>query len=213
VAAPKPHVVSLGKWLPAKLFIGPNEDKTLDIKVRPLLVDGRIREFTTGEPHDVTERLFVVRRAFRVNDWLPEDQKVPRWRWQRGAWLLVDRQTGRISSVNLPEFDPFYSQAAWYRDYAAYCGVSDNAEKLYAVVAQLGHKKPVLKKELGAASNGDVPDSDCDSPIWQRQPMRVSFQPKTDQNKTGQKLTFTVRGHSADLADDSPDDSPVQPKE
>lgn len=43
------------------------------LRVRPLLVDGRIREFTLGPAHDVTDRLFVVRRAFRVNDTLPQE--------------------------------------------------------------------------------------------------------------------------------------------
>ena len=57
-------------------------------------VDAKLREFTMGEPHDVTDRIFVVRRAYRVNDWLPDDPKsVPKWRWQRSGWLLVDRQT------------------------------------------------------------------------------------------------------------------------
>src|SRR5450755_2295445 len=38
-AASKPHVVSLGKPLPVKLFIGAAESKTMDIAVRPLFVD------------------------------------------------------------------------------------------------------------------------------------------------------------------------------
>ena len=33
------------------------------LRVRPLRVDARIREFTLGPAHDVTDRLFVVRRA------------------------------------------------------------------------------------------------------------------------------------------------------
>jgi len=57
-------------------------------------------------------------------------------KWQRGGWLLVDRLTGRVSQLNLAEFDPFYSTASWYRDYIAYCGVSEDGKKLYAVVAQ-----------------------------------------------------------------------------
>lgn len=205
-AAAKPHVVTFGKWLPVKLFVGPSEDKSVDMKIRSLYVDGRLREFTTGEPHDITDTLFVVRKAFRLNDWLPEDEEkaatappgqrtAHRWTWQRGGWLLVNRDTGRISSLNLPDFDPFYSAASWYRDYVAYCGVSDNGEKLYAVVAQLGRKKPVLHKDLGPAHGGDMPDSECPAPVWQRQPARVLFAPIG-----GQKLTFAVRGHAAGLA-------------
>jgi hypothetical protein len=112
-AGGKQHAVSFGKWLPVKLFVGPTEDKAIPMKVRGLYVDGRLKEFTTGESYDVTDRMFVVRRSFRLNDQLPEDSnKVPHWKWQRGGWLLVDRSTGRVSQINLPDFDPFYSAAS-----------------------------------------------------------------------------------------------------
>ncbi len=196
-AAAKQHVITFSKWMPVKLFLGANEDKSLDIKIRSLYVDGRLREFTTGDLHDVTDRVFVVRRAYRLNDWLPSDEGnvAHKWKWQRGGWLQVDRETGRVSQLNLPNFDPFYSLASWYRDYAAYCGVSDDGTKLYAVVTQLGRKKPVLKRELGAVKDADMPDAQCVAPEWQRQPARVTFLPTN-----GQKLTFTVRGHAADVA-------------
>ncbi len=194
-AASRPHAIVFGKAMPVKLFVGPAEDKSLDLNVRPLSVDGKLREFTTGEAHEVTDRLFVVRRAFRVSDRLPEDPKGPRWRWQRGNWLLVDRETGRIAELKLPEFDPFYSDVSWYRDYAAYCGISDSGEKVYAVVAQLGRKRPVVRKEIGAARQGDLPDSDCAAPRWQRQPARVTFRP------VGRpEISFEVRGHTADVS-------------
>ena len=200
--AAKPHVVSFGKVLPVKLFIGPGEDRTLPMNVRPLMVDGNLKEFTTGEPHTVTDRIFVVRRAFRVNDNLPGEQgKMPRWVWQRGGWLMVDRVTARISQVNLPLFDPFYSQASWFRDYAAYCGVSDNAEKVYTVVMQLGRKKAVLRQDIGAASQDEDPDSDCAPPTWEKNPSRVTFHPKR-----GQPSSFIVRGRSADVAPTSSED-------
>lgn len=194
-AASKAHVIAFGKALPVKLMVGPTEDKSLDMTVRGLSVDGRLREFTTGEGHDVTDRLLVVRRAFRVNDRLPDDPKGPRWRWQRGNWLLVDRLTGRISEVKLPEFDPFYSEVSWYRDYAAYCGLSSDGDKVFAVVAQLGMKKPIVRKELGPARQGEMPDSECATPKWQRQPTRVAFLPKDRP-----QITFEVRGHTADVA-------------
>ncbi len=200
--AAKPHVVSFGKVLPVKLFIGPGEDRTLPMNVRPLIVDGHLKEFTTGEAHTVTDRIFVVRRAFRVNDNLPGEQgKMPRWVWQRGGWLMVDRVTARISQVNLPLFDSFYSQASWFRDYAAYCGVSDNAEKVYTVVMQLGSKKAVLRQDIGAASQGEDPDSDCAAPTWEKNPARVTFHPKR-----GQPSSFIVRGRSADVAPPSGDE-------
>lgn len=196
-AAVKPHVIVFGKKTTVKLFVGPNEDTSLEMAVQPLLVDGRIKEFVTGSPHDVTDRAFVVRRAYRINDQIAEDGKtVPRWKWQRGGWLMVNRDTGRVSQLSLPEFDPYYSAASWYRDYAAYCGVSDDGEKLYAVVAQIGRRKPVVRKDLGAAHGRDLPDSECPAPEWQRQPARVTFVPVG-----GSKLTFEVRGHAADLAE------------
>jgi len=62
-----------------------------------------------------------------------------------------------VTTASLTEFDPFYSTVTWFRDYAAYCGINENTDKLYAIVMQLGRKKPVVRKEIGAASNGDDP--------------------------------------------------------
>ena len=203
----KPHVVSFGKWQTVKWFMDAPVDakvvdsKGVDLKIRPLYVDTQLKENTTGSPHEITDRIFVVRRAYRVNDSLPgEDSKAARWRWQLGGWLQVDRVSGRVSALNLPEFDPYYSTAAWYRDYAAYCGVSDDGKKLFAVVAELGRRKPVLKKSLGEADDGG-PDANCAPPAWQRQPVQVTFAPIDDD-----KATFVVRGHSADLVPEEPEE-------
>ncbi len=195
-SAPKVHVISFGKTMAVKLYLGPDEDNTAPIKVRALYVDAKLKEFVTGTMHEVTDRLFVVRRAYRLNNNLPEDEsKAPSWVWQRGGWLMVDRLTGRVSQLALAEFDPFYSEASWFRDYVAYCGVSDNGEKLSAIVMQLGRKKPVLKKEIGDASQGDTPDSECDAPGWEKKPTRVTFRPKH-----GEKRAFSIFGHSWDAA-------------
>jgi hypothetical protein len=200
VAAPKAHVIVFGKWITAK---SPNATgvKMLEIKIRPLLVDSRLREYTTGAPHELTDRLFVVRRVFRVNDALPQESAA-RWQWQRGGWLLVDRLSGRVSPLSLPEFDPFYSTASWYRDYVAYCGVSEDDKKRYAVVAQVGRRKPILKKELGEPAEGNEPDSECPAPTWERNPTRVTFQPAS-----GQKVTFSIRGRVVDVVTDEEDES------
>jgi len=197
-AVPKPHVITFGKAISAK-WPGATGQKLLDLKVRGLFVDTRLREYTTGSPHELTDRLFVVRRAFRVNDALPsETANAIRWQWQRGGWLLVDRLTGRVSQLSLPEFDPFYSTASWYRDYIAYCGVSDDGKKLYAVVAQVGRRKPILKKDAGEPAGADEPDSECPPPVWERTPLRVTFEPDDDQ-----KLVFSIRGRVVDVVNEA----------
>ena len=74
-AAHKTHTVFLGAIKrvayskvgdPAGAAAGETE-----LKIRALLVDGQLKEWTTGESHDVTDRSFVVRRALRLNDALP----------------------------------------------------------------------------------------------------------------------------------------------
>jgi hypothetical protein len=207
LAASKPHVITFGKWTAVKSSIAPDESQSSDVKVRPLFLDGRLKEFTFGIPHEVTENLFVVRRIVRVNDTLPQETaSTPRWTWQRSGWLVVDRVSGHISQASLPEFDPDSSSASWYRDYVAYCGVSDDGRKLYAVVAQLGRRKPILKKPMGEAGGEPATDSECAVPSWQRSPTRVSFVSKADQ-----KFTFAVRGHTVEVVtDDEPEEEAGQ---
>ncbi len=202
-AASKPHVVTLGKTMPVKLLVGASEDKTLDITIRALYVDGKVKEFTTGSAHDVTDREFVVRRAYRINDALPDEPgKSARWLWERGGWLLVNRVSGKISIIKLPDFDAFYSDVSWYRDYGAYCGITSSGERVSAVVAEIGNKKPLFRKDLGKNSQGEAADSNCSPPHWERQPARVTFLPKV-----GEKFTVNVSGRFADeVADDESDE-------
>lgn len=89
-AIPKPHVITFGKWTAAKWLAGSAADsKPLDLTIRRLYVDTRLNEYTTGAPHDVTDRLFVVRRVFRLNDTLPnETAPTLRWQWERRGGLL-----------------------------------------------------------------------------------------------------------------------------
>lgn len=195
-AAAKAHVIALGKWTTVAWSPGVEDSKVETLKVRALVVDGRVKEYILGAPHDVTDRLFVARRAFRLNDSLPEDTGNPRWVWQRGGWILVDRLSAKISAINLPEFDAFYSSASWYRDYIAYCGVSDDGKKIYAVVVQLNRRKPVLKRQLEAKDIAETaaPDSACSAPTWQRAPVQVSFA-----GTASQRQTYAVRGRIVDV--------------
>jgi hypothetical protein len=99
-----------------------------------------------------------------------------------------------------PEFDSYYSVASWYRDYVAYCGVSDDGKKLFAVVLQVGRHKPVLRKPLGESAEDEMPDSECPAPAWERRPARVTFAAED------QKMTYSVRGHAADLVSEDNED-------
>lgn len=198
-AAPRPHIITYGKWFTTQ-WPDADSKRRFDLKVRPLLVDSRVKEYTTGTPHELTDRLFVVRRAFRLNDALPGETGV-RWQWQRGGWLLVDRLSGRVAQLTLPDFDPFYSTASWYRDYIAYCGVSEDGKRLYAMVMQVGRRRPVLKRDLGEPAGADEPDSECPAPTWERSPARVTFRPDD-----AQKLVFSIRGHTLDVINDADDE-------
>jgi hypothetical protein len=201
-ATPKVHIIAFGKWTTVDWLPGTGDNKSVTLKVRALVIDGRTKEHFLGPLHEVTERLFVVRRVFRVNDSLSEESGAPRWQWQRGGWMLVDRSTGHISPVVLPLFDNYYSVVSWYQDYAAYCGVSDDGKKVYAIVAQLSRHKAVLKKPIAAlpdnATDETVPDSACLAPAWQRRPARVSFEPSRQV-----KQTFVIRGHVVDAVSET----------
>ena len=179
-AAPRKHTVFLGavKRVPYSEAgdpsgAAPGEDA---LTVRALLVDGVLKEWTTGDAHDVTDRSFVVRRVIRLNDALPTDRpeaQKEHWVWQRGPWLLVDRTTGHVTALHLPDYDPGVSQVSWFRDYAAYCGLTASGKSLYAVVAQIAARKPVLAKKLAAFDPENHPDPVCAPPEWQREPLRI----------------------------------------
>jgi len=176
------------------------------LEIRALLVDGVLKEWTTGDAHDVTDRSFVVRRAIRMNDALPGDAAKPaakqdQWVWQRGPWLLVDRATGHIVPLKLPDYDPGVSQVAWFRDYGAYCGVTPSGKSLYAVVTQLAVRKPVLAKKLSAFDAENHTQPACGLPEWQREPMRVTFHPAGKD-----AASYDIAPGSAALVEDSTDE-------
>ena len=187
-AAPKVHTVALSPWRTVEVRADSGDQQ--QVKVRELIIDGRVREYTTGPTHEVTDRVFVVRRAYRINDALPEETGKPRqWVWRLDGWISVDRQTGHVAQLNLPAFDGDSSVTSWYRDYAAYCGASEDGSKTYMVVSQLGQRKPILKKEY--------PGPACAAPKWERSPGRVTF------FVAGEKTSFVVRAHTADPQPDT----------
>jgi len=175
----------------------------LTLKVRPLSVDGHQKEWTTGDAHDVTDRSFTIRRALRLNDSLPGDSAA-RWSWQPGPWLLVDRSTGHIIALHLPDFDTEVSDAVWFRDYAAYCGTSSTARGgLFAVVAQLGARRAVVQKQIGKWPQPSAEEPVCKPAQWQRMPMRVTLQ-----LTGGDPMTFDVVGAASLIEEGDVPDEP-----
>jgi hypothetical protein len=218
-AARKAHLVVLGATRkvpyskagdPAGAAVGETE-----LKVRALLVDGVVKEWTTGDAHDVTDRSFVVRRAIKLNDTLPSDKSAPGdkssvkparaaspWVWQRGPWLLVDRQTGHVVALKLPDYDPGASQVVWFRDYGAYCGVTASGKSLYAVVAQVAARKALLARKLSAFDLDGHPEPACGLAEWKREPLRVTFHP------TGKEtVSYDIVPGSAVLVEEAGDEA------
>jgi len=208
-AAPaKIHVVALGAvrkvpYTPPET--APSTGKSSDpitLKVRPLTLDGRQKEWTTGDAHDVTDRSFTIRRALRLNDALPGE--AARWSWQPGPWLLVDRSTGHITALHLPDFDAEVSDAIWFRDYAAYCGTAQTAKGgLFAIVAQIGARRAVVQQQIGKWPQPAPVEPVCKQAVWQREPMRVTLQPTG-----GEATTYDVVGAASLVEEnDSSDDA------
>jgi hypothetical protein len=199
-AATKAHVITFGKWQVVKLPVEGEKKQVSEVRVRALFVDGRLKEYAVGAAHDVTDRIFVVQRALRVNDSLPQESTAPnRWVWQSGGWLVVDRVSGRTTLLKLAEFDSLLSSASWYRDYAAYCGFSGDRAQVYAVVVQIGHRKPLLRKLIEPGDDG------CGVPVWERDPARVTFM-----LADSKKLTFSVRAGTADVTVDAAEEEDAE---
>ncbi len=204
-AGAKPHVVVLGAIHKVPYSVigdpaGARKDET-ELRVRPLVVDGKVKEWTTGDAHDITDRSFAVRRAIRLNDALPTDAGghtgAARWVWQRGPWLLIDRISGKVTALRLPDYDPAVSDVVWFRDYAAYCGLSSSGHQLYAVVAQIAARRPLLSKKLHEWNPIDHPSPACSPAVWQREPLRIAFQPAGSP-----PVGFDLVGLSAVLVED-----------
>ncbi len=202
-AAPRVHTVTLGPvrrlpYVAADAARETKDDEMGVLRVRALTVDGKLREWTTGDQHDVTDRSFVTRRVLHVNDMLP-NEKAGRWVWQPGPWLLVDRVSGRITALHLPDFDSSISGVVWYRDYAAYCGIHTAAKGggLSAEVWQIGAHRAALQKVIGPWPQTERVRPVCAPAAWQREPMRVTLRATG-----GDPLVFSVVGTSSLLVED-----------
>jgi hypothetical protein len=55
---------------------------------------------------------------------------------------------------------------------------------------QIGRRKPLLKKPIGSANDFHPA---CAAPVWERDPVRVTFAYAPDQ-----KLTFSVKSRAVD---------------
>jgi hypothetical protein len=68
------------------------------------------------------------------------------------------------------------------------------------VVAQIGVRKTLFRKEVGKASaEGETAGKDCSAAKWERHPVRVTFSPGN-----GQPFSVNVvRRHAEELAQDN----------
>ena len=196
VCAAKMHFVTLGLY--RKVPYTPPEATAYEkiaeettLRIRPLVVDDKPREWTVGEMHEVTDRTFVIRRVLHINDSLPGE--AARWTWQPGPWLQVDRTTGHITPLHLPGFDSQISEIAWYRDYAAYCGLVPTLKGgVMAVVVELGSHKAVAQRVLAAWPMDKPTYPVCAPAEWQRTPMRATLR-----LIGGEPVVFDVAGTSS----------------
>lgn len=227
--APKVHTVTLGPvhkvpYTPAFSTPDSKDDDSSTLKIRPLFVDSRQKEWTVGELHNISDRSFAIRRALHINDALPNDPG-ERWVWQPASWIVVDRTTGHITALHLPDFDAAVSDAVWFRDYAAYCGTtaatsrssksegagttastsrsakSEGVGTLVAVVAQAGTRKAVAQRAIGRWPQPDHAGPVCTPAKWQRLPMRATVQPTA-----GDPVTFDVVGATSLIEEGDNDD-------
>jgi hypothetical protein len=205
--AAKVHSVAIGAWrkvsyTPPSVSLTSNASEPITLRVRPLVIDGQVRDWTTGEIHEITGRTFVARRVVKLNNALP-DETGARWLWVLGPWLLVDRASAHITVLHLPDFDPAVSEVVWFRDYAAYCGANTTGRHLFAVVAQLGVRRPLVAKPITQWTVDDHPTPACAPATWQRQPLQVVFHPANSD-----ALTYQIFGLASALVEsgETPDE-------
>ena len=157
---------------------------------------GPVRKVPYTPPQATPDTKSEDSSTLRINDSLPAEPV--RWAWQPGPWLMVDRISGHITALHLPDFDPLVSDVVWFRDDAAYCGIASTAKSgIVAIITQLGSRKPIVQKLLAPWPQVAASNPICAAAIWQRTPMRATLQ------LTGaQPITYDVLG-SVSLIEDN----------
>jgi hypothetical protein len=190
---PKIHSAVVGKAHPVFWTAAADPATRLSLNIRPLIVDGRRKAWIFGDAHDVTDHTFVALEVQHLNDALPGD-KLPHYIWQTASWLLVERNTGRVSAIHFAGYDPALSGLSWFRDYAAFCSLNASGKILSAEVVQLGSRKPVAHKKVGSwplpnAAVASDPAATADGSTPPASPDPSSATATTAANKTPRSVT------------------------
>ena len=110
--------------------------------------------------------------------------------------------TGRVTPLKLPDYDPGREPGELVSRLRRLLRGDRDGKSLYAVVAQVAARKPVLAKKLAAFDAENHPDPACEQPEWQREPLRITFHPAGKD-----AVSFDIVPGSAVLVEDSGDDA------
>jgi hypothetical protein len=203
---PQNRIVPFGEWISAQ-WPNATGQRTLDRKVCPLFVDTRLQEYTTGTPHERTDRLFLVQRAFLLNDALPAENAPLKRAPIRTPRAGSGSAEAGCSSTNRPR-DPSPSSTCPSSIPSIEDKLVSGLRRLLRGIgkpqealrdSRLGRsRKPILRKDTGEPVGTDDPDSECPPAIWERTSMRVTFQPDDKQ-----KLVFSIRSRTVDVVNDA----------
>ena len=190
--------------MPVKLFVGPSEDKS----------DGHHRASALRRRQG--EGLYHRRRPRRHRPGICGAARLSHQRLAAGRYAARRRNgsgsaaagcwstatPARPRSLKLPDFDPFYSQVSWYRDYAAYCGIPSSGERVNA---------PGLRdrQQEAAVSQGAGQEH-----AWATRPTAIARRHHVGapagagdvSPQDGDKFTVNVSGRFADEATDNDSD-------